>query len=250
MEVDGMQQQRQQQQTAPNPAAAAVTPSQQQQPPPQQQRQDVPSTSSKPQSQQQQQQQQQDAATAETHAEPSAETEAEAEAEPEEAEHTDPHGLQDPKRPYNPLAGCRVCWREDDKAKLLLCDGCNDEYHCYCVTPALLDVPEGDWYCPVCSSSNEAGAAAAAAAAKTPAAGDSSWDLAAAAQLPQVAGSGSSSSDVAAWSRPGMQYIRELVGTAQRLGSVAYGSWPVAARLDLLVLLCEMLAASNTGALV
>jgi hypothetical protein len=44
-----------------------------------------------------------------------------------------------------------------------------------------------------------------------------------------------------------MEYIRELVGTAQRLGAVPYASWPLAARLDLLVLLCEMLAASNTG---
>ncbi|WIA14572.1 hypothetical protein OEZ85_003088 [Tetradesmus obliquus] len=196
MDVDGTepQQQQQQQQPAASPAAAPA--------PSQQQQQHVPSTSNNPSPQRQQQQQ--DVAPAEGNAEPEAEPE-----EAEEAEHTDPHGLQDPKRPYNPLAGCRVCWKEDDKAKLLLCDGCNDEYHCYCVTPALLDVPEGDWYCPLAGSS--------------------------------------SSSDAAAWSRPGMCYIRELVGTAQRLGAVAYGAWPAAARLDLLVLLCEMLAASNTG---
>jgi hypothetical protein len=60
---------------------------------------------------------------------------------------TDPHSLKDTQRPFNALTGCRMCWSEGDKGRLLLCDGCEDEYHCYCVNPVLLEVPEGDWYC-------------------------------------------------------------------------------------------------------
>jgi hypothetical protein len=36
--------------------------------------------------------------------------------------------------------GARVCWRGEDKARLLLCDGCDGEYHCYCVEPPILEV--------------------------------------------------------------------------------------------------------------
>jgi len=40
----------------------------------------------------------------------------------------------------------------EDPTKLILCDGCDDEYHCYCATPPLEDVPEGQWFCPLCAS--------------------------------------------------------------------------------------------------
>ena len=33
---------------------------------------------------------------------------------------------------------------------MLLCDGCDDEYHLYCLEPPLLQLPEGCWYCPSC----------------------------------------------------------------------------------------------------
>ena len=45
------------------------------------------------------------------------------------------------------MVGCHVCKRDDDHAKLLLCEMCNDEYHIYCLHPPLKAVPEGDFYC-------------------------------------------------------------------------------------------------------
>ncbi|EED93897.1 hypothetical protein THAPSDRAFT_261876, partial [Thalassiosira pseudonana CCMP1335] len=43
--------------------------------------------------------------------------------------------------------GCRVCRRDEDHANLLLCEACNDEYHTYCLSPPLQEVPEGDFFC-------------------------------------------------------------------------------------------------------
>uniref|UniRef100_A0A383VI14 PHD-type domain-containing protein n=1 Tax=Tetradesmus obliquus TaxID=3088 RepID=A0A383VI14_TETOB len=72
----------------------------------------------------------------------------------------------------DPNLACRVCHRNQDDDKMLLCSGCVDGYHTYCV--GLKPVPAGDWYCADCkpSSSDEqpsdsepAAAAAAAAAA-------------------------------------------------------------------------------------
>uniref|UniRef100_A0A8D3CA95 [histone H3]-trimethyl-L-lysine(4) demethylase n=1 Tax=Scophthalmus maximus TaxID=52904 RepID=A0A8D3CA95_SCOMX len=34
--------------------------------------------------------------------------------------------------------------------RLLLCDGCDDSYHIFCLIPPLHDVPKGDWRCPKC----------------------------------------------------------------------------------------------------
>jgi hypothetical protein len=42
-------------------------------------------------------------------------------------------------------SGCRVCGKDNDHSKVLLCDGCNSEYHCYCV--GLADIPRDDWFC-------------------------------------------------------------------------------------------------------
>eukprot|EP00970_Alexandrium_tamarense_P015987 scaffold5874_cov90-Alexandrium_tamarense.AAC.1 len=39
--------------------------------------------------------------------------------------------------------GCRVCRRDEDHANLLLCEACNDEYHTYCLSPPLQEVPDG-----------------------------------------------------------------------------------------------------------
>jgi histone demethylase JARID1 len=43
--------------------------------------------------------------------------------------------------------GCLCCGEDDDHANILLCEGCNAEYHTYCLDPPLRSVPIGDWYC-------------------------------------------------------------------------------------------------------
>ncbi|KAJ8016788.1 hypothetical protein DPEC_G00011000 [Dallia pectoralis] len=45
---------------------------------------------------------------------------------------------------------CRMCGRGDEDEKLLLCDGCDDNYHTFCLLPPLADAPRGDWRCPKC----------------------------------------------------------------------------------------------------
>ncbi|XP_029012780.1 lysine-specific demethylase 5C isoform X2 [Betta splendens] len=45
---------------------------------------------------------------------------------------------------------CRMCGRGDDDEKLLLCDGCEDNYHTYCLLPPLADPPKANWRCPKC----------------------------------------------------------------------------------------------------
>ncbi|KAH9644988.1 hypothetical protein HF086_003318 [Spodoptera exigua] len=54
--------------------------------------------------------------------------------------------------PDDPLAKymCHVCGRGDVEEQMLLCDGCDDSYHTFCLLPPLADVPKGDWRCPVC----------------------------------------------------------------------------------------------------
>ncbi|CAG9835453.1 unnamed protein product [Diabrotica balteata] len=45
---------------------------------------------------------------------------------------------------------CGNCRRGDDEECMLLCDGCDDSYHTYCLIPPLVEIPEGDWRCPKC----------------------------------------------------------------------------------------------------
>ncbi|KAI5780878.1 PLU-1-like protein-domain-containing protein [Geopyxis carbonaria] len=45
---------------------------------------------------------------------------------------------------------CEKCGRGDDMVNLLLCDGCDNGYHIYCLEPALKSVPDRDWYCDRC----------------------------------------------------------------------------------------------------
>ncbi|XP_062855327.1 lysine-specific demethylase 5C isoform X2 [Trichomycterus rosablanca] len=45
---------------------------------------------------------------------------------------------------------CRMCGRGDNDEKLLLCDGCDDNYHTFCLLPPLTDPPKGNWRCPKC----------------------------------------------------------------------------------------------------
>ncbi|GFR98729.1 lysine-specific demethylase 5A [Elysia marginata] len=45
---------------------------------------------------------------------------------------------------------CHMCGRGDGEEYMLLCDGCDDAFHTYCLVPPLSEVPKGDWRCPSC----------------------------------------------------------------------------------------------------
>uniref|UniRef100_A0A3P9PFE1 [histone H3]-trimethyl-L-lysine(4) demethylase n=1 Tax=Poecilia reticulata TaxID=8081 RepID=A0A3P9PFE1_POERE len=45
---------------------------------------------------------------------------------------------------------CLICGSGSSEDRLLLCDGCDDSYHIFCLIPPLHDVPKGDWRCPKC----------------------------------------------------------------------------------------------------
>ncbi|XP_037374226.1 lysine-specific demethylase 5D-like isoform X2 [Talpa occidentalis] len=45
---------------------------------------------------------------------------------------------------------CRICYRGDEDDRLLLCNGCDDNYHIFCLLPPLPEVPRGVWRCPKC----------------------------------------------------------------------------------------------------
>ncbi|ESO07518.1 hypothetical protein HELRODRAFT_75856 [Helobdella robusta] len=45
---------------------------------------------------------------------------------------------------------CQSCERGDDDDVLLLCDGCDEAYHTFCLIPPLSKIPPGDWLCPRC----------------------------------------------------------------------------------------------------
>ncbi|CAM9263074.1 unnamed protein product, partial [Sphacelaria rigidula] len=49
--------------------------------------------------------------------------------------------------------GCWVCHRNDEQQLILLCDGCEGEYHTFCHSPQLEGVPGGDWFCNDCVAS-------------------------------------------------------------------------------------------------
>lgn len=45
---------------------------------------------------------------------------------------------------------CQKCNKSDHPDMILLCDTCDKGWHCSCLRPALMLVPEGDWFCPPC----------------------------------------------------------------------------------------------------
>jgi remodeling and spacing factor 1 len=49
---------------------------------------------------------------------------------------------------------CQKCSKVDHPEWILLCDGCDKGWHCSCLRPALMLIPEGDWYCPPCQHNN------------------------------------------------------------------------------------------------
>ena len=48
------------------------------------------------------------------------------------------------------IIACKICFQSDHPEVLLLCDDCDDAYHLECLSPALLSIPDGDWFCPLC----------------------------------------------------------------------------------------------------
>uniref|UniRef100_A0A8R7Q971 Methyl-CpG-binding domain-containing protein 9 n=2 Tax=Triticum urartu TaxID=4572 RepID=A0A8R7Q971_TRIUA len=54
-----------------------------------------------------------------------------------------------PKAPWE-YGTCKVCGIDRDDHIVLLCDGCDSEYHIYCLKPPLACIPRGDWFCPPC----------------------------------------------------------------------------------------------------
>lgn len=52
----------------------------------------------------------------------------------------------------NDVTHCQVCGRSDREDRLLLCDGCDDGYHCECLRPAVTEIPWGEWFCANCQA--------------------------------------------------------------------------------------------------
>ena len=49
---------------------------------------------------------------------------------------------------------CSECGSGGDGANMLLCDNCDAGWHLYCLPSPLARVPDGDWTCPACDSSD------------------------------------------------------------------------------------------------
>ena len=45
---------------------------------------------------------------------------------------------------------CERCHTDVDEELLLLCDGCDEAYHTYCLIPQLTAIPDDEWFCPQC----------------------------------------------------------------------------------------------------
>lgn len=56
----------------------------------------------------------------------------------------------DPSVPICCFCACRVCFGKHNYDSILLCDGCDDEYHTFCLEPPLKSVPKSKWMCPSC----------------------------------------------------------------------------------------------------
>lgn len=45
---------------------------------------------------------------------------------------------------------CEACGKNEDRASILICDGCENGYHRYCLDPPVKIPPDCDWHCPRC----------------------------------------------------------------------------------------------------
>lgn len=47
-------------------------------------------------------------------------------------------------------AKCNICGLCSGQNNILECDGCSRGFHMSCLPTPLIDVPDGDWFCPIC----------------------------------------------------------------------------------------------------
>ena len=67
--------------------------------------------------------------------------------------HAQKEGEQGGKHQYaGKLSCCKICRSGFDEEEMLVCDGCDELFHCACLDPPLAKIPEGDWFCSNCIS--------------------------------------------------------------------------------------------------